>query len=155
MVKKIGRKHAEHILKRVLVPHRGGSLPLHMACRSNASAAVVKMLLDRYPKATEVQNFDGDLPLHLACRFGSCPEVVRMIIDANPKSVDVRNNEGKKPLDLLLEYTTTTTESTTLLHQVCQSGVPYEILRVLGDSYPEGCLKEPKVTRFTNSPDKI
>jgi ankyrin repeat protein len=141
MVKKIGRKHAKPDLKTALVLHRGGSLPLHMACRSKASAGIVKMLLDQYPMATEVQNSDGDLPLHLACKYGSSADVVRMLIDASPRSTQVKNKAGKKPSDLLED---TTVESDTLLHQVCHSGVPFEILHVLVDSYPEGCSKDPR-----------
>lgn len=136
-------QHCETMVKKMkkgMVLHRGGSLPLHMACRSNASAGIVKMLLDQYPMATEVQNSDGDLPLHLACKYGSSADVVRMLVDASPRSTQVKNKAGRKPSDLLED---TTVEGDTLLHQVCHSGVPLEILHVLVDSYPEGCSKDP------------
>ena len=60
-----------------------GNLPIHLAARHKASAAVVKLLLQEDAAAVRVVNIDNQLPLHLAIQHGASAEVVKLLLEAD------------------------------------------------------------------------
>jgi hypothetical protein len=64
-----------------------------------SSLAVVKMLLEAYPKATGVNCDDGRLPLHHAC-FLPTNSIMNLIYEAYPEAAQVQDSEGKLPLHI-------------------------------------------------------
>ena len=79
-------------------------MPLHTSLASNAPIDVIKMLLEAYPQAIEVQDIQGWLPLHYACTSefylgDSSLEVLSLVISAYPKGIDAKDSSGKLPSD--------------------------------------------------------
>jgi hypothetical protein len=66
------------------------------------------MLLQAYPKATEVKdNYSKRTPLHYACMseiylHDSSLEVLNMLISALPEAIDAKDKDGKSPSDNLI-----------------------------------------------------
>ena len=89
----------------------GGSLPLHMACRSRYTSDqqqidIVQYLIDAYPYGAQCPDMWGNLPLHEACdvnTFNILPpiEIIIMLIQMYPESIRIRNTDGNLPLHLV------------------------------------------------------
>lgn len=64
----------------------GGGIPLHVACRVNASAAVITALLSHNFNSAKKSDANGDLPIHLLLRNGShvSGAVVQALLDTYP-----------------------------------------------------------------------
>ena len=75
------------------------SLPIHIACRSNATLSVIEHLLSLYPESLHLPDSDGNLPIHLACSLGD-ETVVEFLASANPESVRTTNQKLQMPLHL-------------------------------------------------------
>lgn len=102
-----------------------GWLPLHFACGYEASVDVVQLLLEAYPKATEVQDNDGDLPLHIACYNGLSTNIVRMLLETYPKATEISNNKGYLPL-----------------HCACKYESSLETVKVIYETFPEAITRK-------------
>lgn len=66
---------------------RAGELPLHRACCRNLSLPIVRLLVERFPKAVEVKDRNGYLPLHVAIWHSSI-DVVCFLIDCYPSALN-------------------------------------------------------------------
>lgn len=76
-----------------------GWLPIHIACKHDASVAVLDMLVQAYPEGLSTADKDGNLPLHYACALES-PECARYLLQACSETVSLKNNKGQTPLHL-------------------------------------------------------
>ncbi len=87
-VKSLLAKHPEGADTMVLRPtgRSGGGIPLHVACRVNASAAVITALLSHNFNSAKKSDANGDLPIHLLLRNGSrvSGAVVQALLDIYP-----------------------------------------------------------------------
>ena len=79
-----------------------GYLPLHMAC-GKSSAAVVKLLLETFPDATNVADVQGRLPLHVAVVAMASYAVVEALVEGNPSAVGVVDQNEKTAMDYALQ----------------------------------------------------
>ena len=85
-------------------------LPLHVACASTPTLAVVKALIASFPLALQCNNLDGNLPLHVACQNevllktkGGRPIVVA-VAEADPETLRVENGYGLTPIQLISKF---------------------------------------------------
>ncbi len=87
-VKSLLAKHPEGADTMVMRPtgRSGGGIPLHVACRVNASAAVITALLSHNFNSAKKSDANGDLPIHLLLRNGSRASgaVVQALLDIYP-----------------------------------------------------------------------
>lgn len=95
-VKMIVEAYPDAIRKRASTDY---SLPIHIACRSNVSPAVIRALLHAFPESAWSKDKDGNLPLHYACSFAS-PQVVQMLFEVHPDGVRALNSMRQLPLHL-------------------------------------------------------
>jgi ankyrin repeat protein len=72
-----------------------GELPLHFAIEEKASHDVIKLLLEAYPKATQVKSRQGWLPLHYALRYKAADITTKMILQAFPRAVESPDVDGE------------------------------------------------------------
>ena len=75
-------------------------LPLHEACRRQAPAWFISLLLSIYPSAAKQRTQFGELPLHLAVECGSPPEVVNLLIVAHWPAIVATDQSGRTPLSI-------------------------------------------------------
>lgn len=81
-----------------------GYLPLHYACATGASTAVVERLIDAYPASVRARDTnDLMIPLHFACKWGASPEVVDLLVRSHPEGKQVRDIYAKTPMDYASE----------------------------------------------------
>lgn len=87
-IKSLLVKHPEGADTMVLRPtgRSGGGIPLHVACRVNASAAVITALLSHNFNSAKKSDANGDLPIHLLLRNGArvSGAVVQALLDTYP-----------------------------------------------------------------------
>lgn len=91
-----------------------GMLPLHYACRNNASEEVVEFLLGQCPETVRMANSSGWLALHLACARGASLQVIEKLVNAWPDSVRQATNDGRMAL-----------------HFACANHAPLEVVQLL------------------------
>lgn len=102
-----------------------GRLPLHYACRFDASKAVVDYLIQQYGNAVRIQTSEGVLPLHYACRNQSV-DVVHDLISLYPESVKASNWLSWLPL-----------------HYACcqeKESQSHALISYLVSLYPDACM---------------
>lgn len=99
--------------------------PLHTACRSNASPAVVKMLIQAHTDALDLQDISGCSALHLACHHDASPDIVKILLEAHPKAAEVKDDFGSFPI-----------------HLACKFNVFPDAVKMLVEAYP-GALEVP------------
>ena len=75
-----------------------GSLPLHMAASNQASAEVVRLLIDSYPDALHLQNDDGMTPLDLALADESANETVVAMLEGRPPPPEMSQRQKAEKL---------------------------------------------------------
>lgn len=75
-----------------------GSLPLHMAASNQASAEVVRLLIDSYPDALHLQNDDGMTPLDLALADESASETVVAMLEGRPPPPEMSQRQKAEKL---------------------------------------------------------
>jgi enoyl reductase-like protein len=68
-----------------------------MVCDNNASLHVIKMMLEAYPNAAQVQINFGDLPLHWEIRSNTSYEIIAILLESYPEAVRVQDNCGDLP----------------------------------------------------------
>jgi ankyrin repeat protein len=76
-------------------------LPLHTAIHRGAPVEVVTALLEAYPDATTIGDYDNDLPCHFACNYGISSAGMKMLLRCNPDAVDMINNDVWTPMQHL------------------------------------------------------
>jgi hypothetical protein len=85
-----------------------GHLPLQVAVANNASATVVRRLLEAHPDGAKATNTRGELPLHQAAGSKVCVDgcwvhkvdeaVVRLLLEAHPDGAKAKTLRGWLPL---------------------------------------------------------
>lgn len=76
-----------------------GYIPLHTACRYNASAEIISLLLESYGHGIAVKDRNGWTPLHVACYFNPKLSIIQALIKF----------DTKPPIGSTRKITTTTT----------------------------------------------
>ena len=88
--------------------------PLHVATASGASAEIVELLLERFPRAAAMADLRHVLPLHLAVQHCRSAKVCEMLLQHHPEGRTLATRERKVPL-----------------HLACESRAPVEVVRLL------------------------
>lgn len=143
-----------------------GMLPLHYACREQASAEVVELLLSQYPEGARVPTASGWWPLHLSCARGGTPSVLELLIQAWPDSVRQTTNDGRLALHFACANQATLQviqllvksyrhaipvqdqNEWTPLHIACAYTESLEIIQFLVEEWPDGLTCPGKMGRL-------
>lgn len=134
------------------------NLPVHVACWYGVSCATIKILIGAAPKTLTETDIDGNTPLHLAVMYADA-EVVSALLKANSLVANHKNKHQQTPLhcaclchdidqtviaELIKENPeaakTVDWQQRLPLHSACQKKANIEILKLLLDANPEGCL---------------
>ena len=78
-------------------------LPLHEACRRQAPASVIALLVELYPQSTKLPTQFGQLALHLAMEYGASLEVVHVLLVSNMAALVHKDYSGRTPQQILQE----------------------------------------------------
>jgi ankyrin repeat protein len=70
-------------------------LPLHLV-NDKTPPDCVRFLIDRYPEALGVRDWNGDLPLYRAIRQGAGREVIEMLVEGRPESIEEFDPDGRR-----------------------------------------------------------
>jgi len=107
-LKSLLAKHPEGADTMMLRPtgRSGGGIPLHVACRTNASGAVVTALLSCNFNSAKRSDANGDLPVHLLLRNGTdvSGAVVQALLDTYPTAATRADMYGDLPLSVALKH---------------------------------------------------
>ncbi|KAL7552206.1 hypothetical protein ACHAWF_016273 [Thalassiosira exigua] len=107
-VKSLLAKHPEGAETMMLRPtgRSGGGIPLHVACRTNASGAVITALLSSNFNSAKRSDANGDLPIHLLLRNGKSVSgaVVQALLDTYPTAATRADMYGDLPLSVALKH---------------------------------------------------
>ncbi|KAL9185574.1 hypothetical protein ACHAXT_003351 [Thalassiosira profunda] len=107
-VKSLLDKHPEGAETMMLRPtgRSGGGIPLHVACRVNASGATITALLSSNFNSTKKSDANGDLPIHLLLRNGKdvSGAVVQALLDTYPTAATRADMYGDLPLSVALKH---------------------------------------------------
>jgi len=107
-VKSLLAKHPEGADTMMLRPtgRSGGGIPLHVACRTNASGAVITALLSSNFSSAKRSDANGDLPIHLLLRSGTdvSGAVVQALLDTYPTAATRADMYGDLPLSVALKH---------------------------------------------------
>ena len=101
-------------------PHNsGGGLPLHIACRNNASIGVITALLAENFASAKRADENGDLPLHLLLRGGEVvdPVVVKTLLTCFSGAVTRTDMNGDLPLAIAIKFQCSSTVTNAVLMQ--------------------------------------
>jgi hypothetical protein len=90
--------HSPHYAKRV---DSVRDSPLHIAIRKGAPVEVVTALLEAYPDAATIRDFNYYLPCHFGCYRGISSEGMKMLLRCNPDAVDSATDIGRTPMQCL------------------------------------------------------
>lgn len=84
----------------------GGGIPLHSACRINASSSVITALLSSNFNSTKKSDANGDLPIHLLLRNGDhvSGAVAQALLDIYPTAATRADMYGDLPLSVALKH---------------------------------------------------
>jgi ankyrin repeat protein len=84
----------------------GGGIPLHVACRVNASSSVITALLSSNFNSTKKSDANGDLPVHLLLRNGDqvSGAVAQALLDIYPTAATRADMYGDLPLSVALKH---------------------------------------------------
>jgi ankyrin repeat protein len=92
-----------------------GLTPLHMAVSyPMTSLDNIKVILEAYPAAVEVQDDDSSLPIHAAAWGGDFPEsraVIELLLKQNPSHLSVSDGDDETILTLMAKYGRTSEEA--------------------------------------------
>jgi len=107
-IKSLLAKHPEGADTMMLRPtgRSGGGIPLHVACRINASGAVIVALLSNNFNSSKKSDANGDLPIHLLLRSGTqvSGAVVQALLDTYPTAATRADMYGDLPLSVALKH---------------------------------------------------
>lgn len=98
-------------------------LPLHIACRSDASAEVIQRLLHYYSDAAAVDDQLGRLPLHYRLSNGADATAIDALLEACPGSARAFDKRGWLPI-----------------HVACSVGANLHVVKELIEAYPASVL---------------
>jgi len=98
-------------------------LPIHIACRKNASIDVVTLLLEHYPDGALIADTLGRLALHYALSNGANDEVIGTLLNKKPGSARGTDRRGWLPL-----------------HVACSVGASTKVIAMILEAYPEGSV---------------
>jgi ankyrin repeat protein len=101
-----------------------GWTPLRKLCRhpgADATAEVVKMLLNASSEALTTQTDRGSSPLHLACPHAM--PLIKLLMERDPSSLQIRDSLGS-----------------TALHFASNSTLPDDMLLIMANRWPESCI---------------
>lgn len=143
-----------------------GMLPLHYACREQASEDVVDFLLKQYPESVQIPTASGWFPLHLASARGSSLGVIQRLISAWPESVQQATRDGRMALhfacanhaslqivQLLIRQNPNSIQvqdqnELTPLHIACAYSDNLDIIKYLVDEWKDGLVCPGKLGRL-------
>lgn len=97
-----------------------GATPLLYACSFEASASVVKFLIEQYPHAIRIPRKDGATALAMACSYKSPPEVLELLIQQWPQGIQHTSIDGWYPI-----------------HAAVACEAPVQTIQQLYQAYPE------------------
>lgn len=107
-VKSLLAKHPAGADTMMLRPTRrsGGGIPLHVACKVNASGAVITALLSNNFNSAKKCDANGDLPIHLLLRNGThvSGAVVQALLDTYPTAAMRADMYCDLPLSVALKH---------------------------------------------------
>lgn len=107
-IKSLLAKHPEGADTMMLRPagRSGGGIPLHVACRINASGAVITALLSHNFNSSKKSDANGDLPIHLLLRNGARASgaVVQALLDTYPTAAMRADMFCDLPLSVALKH---------------------------------------------------
>ena len=129
-----------------------GNTPLHVACRHDPPADVVRLLL----RCADVKNSDGAIPLHLAASHRSSADVIRALIEEGPEACqrpEGEEEEGGRAIPCPSPTQALTRIGRTPIHYACMSfrGLGVEAFQVL----LEATIKAPEVSPDTKQNEDI
>jgi hypothetical protein len=90
--------HSPHYTKKA---HPNLGFPLRVAIREGAPVEVVTALLEAYPDAMTIENYQEHLPCHMACIYGISSEGMKMLLRCNPDAADAIDNYCLTPIQYL------------------------------------------------------
>lgn len=141
----------------VQIKNNQGSTSLHLAlANNNCPIEVIKVLIESFPGACQVKNYDKCIPLHTVQFKNISTEIVKMLIDANLSSLNEKDGYGRIALHLAVEQNASldvinllissspdspkakTNHCLLPIHVAIEKGVRCDILKVLLEAYPEG-----------------
>ena len=120
-----------------------GNTPLHVACRHDPPADVVRLLL----RCADVKNSDGAIPLHLAASHRCSADVIRALIEEGPEAcrrLEGDEEGGGRDIPYPSPTQALTRIGRTPIHYACMSfrGLGVEAFHVL----LEATIKAPEVS---------
>ena len=92
-------------------------LPLHEACRRQAPAWFISLLLSIHPAGAKQRTQFGELPLHLAVECGAPPEVVNLIIVAHWPAIVATDQSGRTPIGICQDAEMLALEDHKVVHE--------------------------------------
>ncbi|CAB9531537.1 ankyrin repeat protein [Seminavis robusta] len=130
-------------------------LPIHVACYSGCSTAIIRALAEQYPESLKKPTTESSFtPLHLAalCTKRSL-ETIQFLAQQCPESVRARDRDGDLPLHDALralrfgseEPAPTTTELVKLEEPASTTA---DIVELLVDSFPESLMMRGDMERL-------
>ena len=112
-----------------------GQTPLHIAVHTGVSLQVVNVLLECYPEAASIQDWEGETPLHYACSIRPQLEVAQALCNASPQSVNLEDAYGTSALEYAI-FAQATTSVVNVLHRTSQNHWGVEHKQLLNNSSP-------------------
>jgi len=76
-------------------------LPIHEACRRQAPAWMIALLLRAYPESVAAVTQFGELPLHCAVECAATPEVVNLLLVSHYEGILTCDTSGRTPLQIV------------------------------------------------------
>jgi len=105
-----------------------GRTPLTIACRLNREFELIKMLVDKFPKAVEDLDNKGASPLHhVVARKKASLQKVKLLVEVWPKALKILDEDGFFPL-----------------HKAVLEGAPMDVISYLAEECPEILLTKDK-----------
>jgi ankyrin repeat protein len=115
------RANPDDLMKR---ERKTSRLPLHIACKNDPiNPPLIKMLIEFAPNATLQADKLGRVPLHYALENRCSKETVKDLLRASHKVAKAQDHEGKTPL-----------------HIACSFGHPIDVIGMLLELDPDGCV---------------
>lgn len=79
----------------------GGLLPIHLASRYSTDVAVVRVLVNAFPKGLTKKDHLGKLPLHIIAQRKDVGEMFDILLSGYSHAIYVKDSDGHTPLDYM------------------------------------------------------
>jgi hypothetical protein len=154
---------ATRLLKRfpggIFIQDLDGKLPLHLACANGSNEALIRLLIENYPKGLQQKDKSLSLPLHYAAsRRMAQANTLKLLMEQYPSAIYAADDSGRLPLHHAVEthclerirlfvemdkftVTKTTNNGASPLKLACSSHRHGDIKRYL-DEQQRSCLQE-------------